>query len=40
MQKIAQEVSPLLSDFSNDIRLNPDYLRVKAVYDSRETLRH
>ncbi|MBU0941875.1 MAG: M3 family metallopeptidase [Bacteroidetes bacterium] len=39
MQKIAQEVSPLLSEFGNDIRLNPElFARVKAVYDSRETL--
>ena len=39
MQKIAQEVSPLLSDFGNDIRLNPAlFARVKTVYDSRETL--
>jgi peptidyl-dipeptidase Dcp len=26
IQKIAQEVSPLLSDFGNDIRLTPNYL--------------
>jgi Zn-dependent oligopeptidase len=39
MQKIAQEVSPLLSEFGNDIRLNPDlFARVKAVYDQREKL--
>ena len=39
MQKIAQEVSPLLSEFGNDIRLNPElFARVKAVYDSRESL--
>lgn len=36
MQKIAQEVSPLLSEFGNDIRLNPDlFARVKAVYEQR-----
>jgi peptidyl-dipeptidase Dcp len=30
----------LLSDFSNDIRLNPTlFARVKAVYDSRESLK-
>jgi peptidyl-dipeptidase Dcp len=39
MQKIAQEVSPLLSEFGNDIRLNPDlFARVKAVYEQREKL--
>ena len=39
MQKIAQEVSPLLSEFGNDIRLNPDlFARVKAVYGQREHL--
>ncbi len=36
MQKIAQEVSPLLSEFGNDIRLNPDlFAKVKAVYEQR-----
>lgn len=36
IQQIAQEVSPLLSAFSNDITLNPDlFARVKAVYDNR-----
>ena len=39
IQKIAQEVSPLLSEFGNDIRLNPDlFARVKTVYDQREKL--
>ena len=39
MQKIAQEVSPLLSEFGNDIRLNSDlFARVKAVYEQREKL--
>ena len=39
MQKIAQEVSPLLSEFGNDITLNPElFARVKSVYDSRKTL--
>ncbi len=39
IQKIAQEVSPLLSDFSNDIILN-DILfnRIKAVYEQKETV--
>lgn len=39
MQKIAQEVSPLLSEFGNDVRLNPElFARVKAVYEQREKL--
>lgn len=39
IQKIAQEVSPLLSEFSNDIRLNATlFKRVKRVYDDRENL--
>ncbi|TCK68538.1 peptidyl-dipeptidase Dcp [Winogradskyella wandonensis] len=40
IQKIAQEVSPLLSEFSNDITLNEDlFKRVKAVYDSKSDLK-
>ena len=39
IQKIAQEVSPLLSEFSNDIRLNEKlFERVKSVYDDRKKL--
>lgn len=39
MQKIAQEVSPLLTAFSNDIALNEDlFKRVKAVYDQKDTI--
>ncbi|WP_204346347.1 M3 family metallopeptidase [Psychroserpens algicola] len=39
IQKIAQEVSPLLSEFSNDITLNEDlFKRVKAIYDTRASL--
>jgi len=39
MQKIAQEVSPLLSEFGNDIRLNANlFAKVKAVYDQKESL--
>ncbi|MEN2415173.1 M3 family metallopeptidase [Flavobacterium mesophilum] len=39
MQKIAQEVSPWLSEFGNDIRLNAElFARVKAVYDHKESL--
>ncbi|MBJ7881885.1 M3 family metallopeptidase [Gelidibacter salicanalis] len=39
IQKIAQDVSPLLSEFSNDITLNEAlFKRVKAVYDSQDSL--
>ena len=39
MQKIAQEVSPLLTEFSNDIALNEDlFKRIKSVYDQKESL--
>jgi len=39
IQKIAQDVSPLLSDFSNDIALNEGlFNRVKAVYNLKNTL--
>lgn len=39
LQEIAQEVSPLLSEFNNDIYLSEIlFAKVKAVYDSRSTL--
>ena len=39
IQKIAQEVSPLLSKFSNDISLNEKlFERVKSVYENRKNL--
>ncbi len=39
IQKIAQEVSPLLSEFSNDITLNVElFKRIKSVYDQRDEL--
>ncbi|MHA7865301.1 M3 family metallopeptidase [Flagellimonas marinaquae] len=39
IQKIAQEVSPLLSEFSNDITLNEGlFKRIKAVYEQRDSL--
>ena len=39
IQKIAQEVSPLLTEFQNDIMLNEDlFERVKAVYNQMEDL--
>src|SRR5690606_8518852 len=39
MQEIAQTVSPMLSEFSNDIRLNPAlFERIKKVYEQKEHL--
>jgi len=39
IQKIAQEISPLLSEFGNDITLNEDlFKRIKTVYDSKNNL--
>jgi Zn-dependent oligopeptidase len=39
IQQIAQEISPKLSEFSNDIRLNENlFQRVKAVYDQKKSL--
>ncbi|MFT7350583.1 MAG: oligopeptidase A [Flavobacterium sp.] len=39
MQKIAQEVSPLLTEFSNDITLNEDlFKRIKAIQDQKDDL--
>lgn len=39
LQKISQEVAPLLSEFRDDVSLNAAlFKRVKSVYDSRETL--
>lgn len=40
MQKIAQELSPILSAHGNDITLNEKlFQRVKAVYDQRKNLK-
>ena len=37
IQKIAQELSPLLSEFSNDITLNLElFKRIKSVYDEKD----
>ncbi len=39
IQKIAIEVSPLLSEFGNDVRLNEKlFARIRAVYDQKSTL--
>ncbi len=40
IQKIAQEVSPLLTEFSNDILLNEAlFKRIKTVYDKKDSLK-
>jgi len=40
IQKIAQEVSPLLSEFGNDITLNEQlFERIKAVFSQKESLK-
>lgn len=39
MQQIAQKVSPMLTEFSNHIYMNPQlFARVKQVYESRDKL--
>ena len=39
IQKIAQEVSPLLSEFGNDITLNEAlFKRIKSVYEQKDSL--
>ena len=39
IQKIAQEVSPLLSEFGNDITLNEDlFKRIKEVFEQKDAL--
>lgn len=39
VQKQAQTISPMLSEFGNDIRLNKHlFERVKLVYDQRNSL--
>jgi len=39
IQKLAQEISPKLTEYSNDITLNEAlFKRVKSIYDSRESL--
>ncbi|SFU31423.1 peptidyl-dipeptidase Dcp [Pustulibacterium marinum] len=39
IQKQAQEISPILTEFGNDIRLNEAlFKRVKAVYDQKDSL--
>jgi peptidyl-dipeptidase Dcp len=39
MQKIAQEVTPLLTEFGNDIALNEDlFKKVKSVYENKNDI--
>ncbi|EKD31581.1 MAG: hypothetical protein ACD_77C00296G0003 [uncultured bacterium] len=39
MQSIALEVSPILTDYSNDIMLNEKlFARIKSVYDTKDSL--
>lgn len=39
IQKLAQEISPLLSEFSNDIRLNETlFLRIKQLWETKDQL--
>ncbi|QXP61408.1 M3 family metallopeptidase [Olleya sp. HaHaR_3_96] len=39
IQKIAQDISPILTEFGNDITLNQDlFTKVKAVYDTKDSL--
>jgi peptidyl-dipeptidase Dcp len=39
IQKIAQDVSPLLSDFGNDIRLNAElFAKVKTIHENKASL--
>lgn len=39
MQQLAQEISPMLSAFSNDVTLNEDlFERVKNVFDKKDSL--
>ncbi len=39
MQALAQEISPILTNYANDITLNaPLFLRIKTVYNNKESL--
>ena len=39
MQQVSMEVQPKLTEYSNDVSLNPElFARVKAVYEQRESL--
>ncbi len=39
LQKIAEDISPMLTRYSNDINMNPElFARVKEVYDNRDEI--
>src|SRR5574344_976347 len=39
LQKIAEDISPMLTRYSNDINMNPElFARVKTVYDQRDDI--
>ena len=39
IQQIAQDISPLLSEFGNDVRLNENlFQRIKTIYDQKDSL--
>lgn len=39
IQKLAREISPLLSEYSNDILLDQElFVKIKAVYDKKDKL--
>lgn len=39
LQKIAEDISPMLTRYSNDINMNPElFARVKEVYDQRDDI--
>ena len=39
IQKLAQEISPMLTEFSNDVLLNEElFIRIKTVYKEKEAL--
>src|SRR5690606_29488804 len=37
IQKLAQEISPMLTEFSNDVLLNEElFVRIKTVFNAKE----
>ncbi len=40
MQKLAQEISPMLTNYKNDVTLNEDlFKRIKVIYDAKDKLK-
>ena len=38
LQKLAQEISPMISDFENDVAFNEKlFLRVKEIYEKKDS---